>query len=268
ALAVARELELVRNGELRVVDATQLGRASDDGVRDLAREVTVFARVSPAHKYQIVRALQAQGEVVAMTGDGINDAPALKAADIGVAMVARGTQVARDLADVVLLDDNFGSIIGAVEQGRTIYANVGKALRFLLATNLSEVLVTVGALALGIARPLSAIQLLWINLLSDVVPALALSVEPPEPDVMTRPPRDPAAPLLSGRTLRGIGADGVLLSAVTLGTYGLALARHGAGLPATSVAFATLTSGQLLYALTCRPEARPGLADLRRSPPL
>ncbi len=268
ALAVARELDLVRNGQMRVVEASQLGGASEAAVRNFARDVAVFARVSPAHKYQIVRALQAEGEIVAMTGDGINDAPALKAADIGVAMGARGTQVARDLADVVLLDDNFGSIVGAVEQGRTIHANVGKALRFLLATNFSEILVTIGALALGIARPLTAIQLLWINLLSDVVPALALAVEPAEPDIMARPPRDPAAPVLSGDALLRIAGDGALLSATTLGAYGAALARHGAGPQAASVAFATLASGQLLYALTCRSEHRPAVTGLHRSPAL
>jgi Ca2+-transporting ATPase len=268
ALAVARELALVQNGQMRVLEASELGDASAATLRGLARDVAVFARVSPAHKYQIVRALQAEGEVVAMTGDGLNDAPALKAADIGVAMGARGTQIARDLADVVLLDDDFGSIVGAVEQGRTIYANVGKALRFLLATNFSEILVTVGALALGIARPLTAIQLLWINLLSDVLPALALSVEPAEPDVMARPPRDPAAPILSRDALLRIAGDGALLSAATLGTYGAALARHGAGPQAASVAFATLASGQLLYALTCRSEHGPGVTGLHRSPAL
>src|SRR5207245_4891053 len=131
----------------------------------------VFARVTPEHKYEIVRALQAAGEVVAMTGDGINDAAALRAAAIGVAMGERGTDVARDVADVVLLDDDFGSIVDALAQGRTIRDNITRALQFLLATNFSEILVTLGALAVGVGRPLSATQFLWINLLSDVCPA-------------------------------------------------------------------------------------------------
>ncbi len=195
----------------------------------LVAEVDVFARVSPAHKHQIVRALQAGGHVVAMTGDGINDAAALRAADIGVAMGARGTDVARDVADVVLMDDDFASIVRAVEQGRTIHANISKALRFLLSTNFSEILVTLGALALGAARPMSAIQYLWINLLSDVFPALALAVEPPDHDVMDRPPLDPHEPILTRARLAEIGGDAAILSAATLGVYGLAVARYGAG---------------------------------------
>jgi Ca2+-transporting ATPase len=268
ALAVARELDLVRDGQLRVLEPAQLLQADARALRGFAQEATVFARVSPAHKYQIVRTLQADGEIVAMTGDGINDAPALKAADIGVAMGARGTEVARELADVVLLDDNFGSIVGAVEQGRTIHTNVRKALRFLLSTNFSEILMTLGALALGFARPLTAIQLLWINLLSDVAPALALSVEPPDPDVMRRPPRNPAEPMLSRRALIETAGEGALIAATALGAYGIALARSGAGGPASTVAFSTLTAAQLLHALECRSETRSGLSGLRGSPAL
>jgi Ca2+-transporting ATPase len=251
AAAIYRELGL-GNDTPHVFDASHVDELSPEKLGMLVREVDVFARVSPADKYRIVRALQARGEVVAMTGDGINDAAALRAADIGVAMGARGTDVARDVADVVLLTDDFDGIVAAVAQGRTIHTNIGKSLRFLLATNGSEILVTLGALAVGIPRPMSAIQFLWINLLSDVAPALALAVEPPEPDVMSRAPRDPATALLSRSTLLGIGADAGVLAATTLGVHALALARYGAGARATTMAFSTLTSAQLLHALTYR----------------
>src|SRR5499433_3559283 len=236
----------------RVIEAAELSRLDPAALAAMAAEVDVFARVSPAHKYQIVRALQAGGHVVAMTGDGINDAAALRAADIGVAMGARGTDVARDVADVVLMDDDFASIVRAVEQGRTIHANISKALRFLLSTNFSEILVTLGALALGVARPMSAIQYLWINLLTDVVPALALAMEPPEPDVMNRPPLDPREPILTRASLAEIGGDAAVLSAATLGVHGLAVARHGAGPQASTIAFCTLTAAQLVHALSYR----------------
>jgi len=252
--------------QVRVLEASRLVGITPDILKGLARQVDVFARVSPTHKYQIVQALQAGGEVVAMTGDGVNDAPALKGSDIGVAMGARGTELARDLADVVLLDDNFSSIVGAVEQGRTIYANIRKALKFLLATNFSEIIVTVAAMALGVARPMSALQFLWINLLTDVFPALALSFEPAEPQVMEQPPRNPADPILSRQTLTGMAADAGLISAVTLGAYGLAVSRYGVGAPATTVAFSTLTSAQLCYAITCRSEHRSGFSGLDRNP--
>jgi Ca2+-transporting ATPase len=252
ASAIYRDFDPMGRRSPRVIEAAQLSGLDPATLVAVAAEVDVFARVSPAHKHQIVRALQAGGHVVAMTGDGINDAAALRAADIGVAMGARGTDIARDVADVVLMDDDFGSIVQAVEQGRTIHANISKALRFLLSTNFSEILVTLGALALGAARPMSAIQYLWINLLSDVFPALALAMEPPEPDVMDRPPLDPREPILTRARLVEIGGDAAILSAATLGVHGLAVARYGAGPHATTIAFCTLTAAQLVHALNYR----------------
>jgi Ca2+-transporting ATPase len=263
AAAIYRELRL-GNGAPRVFDGSHVEELGVDTLATLVGRVDVFARVSPADKYRIVRALQAAGEVVAMTGDGINDAAALRAADVGVAMGARGTDVARDVADVVLMTDDFDGVVAAIAQGRTIHANISKSLRFLLATNFSEILVTLAALAVGIPRPMSAIQFLWINLLSDVAPALALAVEPPESRVMSRPPRDPAAPLLSRPTLLGIGGDAAMLAATALGAHAVALGRHGAGSRATTLAFSTLTSAQLLHALTYRSRGRPEAAGARR----
>jgi P-type Ca2+ transporter type 2C len=158
------------------------------------------------------------------------------------------------------------SLVGAIEQGRTTHTNIRKALNFLLATNLSEILVTISAIALGVARPLSAVQLLWINLLSDVVPALALAVEPPERDVMLQEPRERDESILSGRALLGVSRDAALLAAAALASYGIAAARHGLGAQASTVAFATLTTSQLLHALSCRSETRSGLADLGQNP--
>ena len=239
-------------GSARICDASHLSDVGAEELRTLVRDVDVFARVSPRDKYRIVRALRAGGEVVAMTGDGINDAAALRAADVGVAMGERGTDVARDVADVVLVGDDFGGIVAAIEQGRTIHTNIGKSLRFLLATNVSEILVTLGGLAVGIPRPMSAMQFLWINLLSDVAPALALAVEPAEAGVMSEPPRDPSAPMLSRAALVEIGRDASILAGTTLAAHAVGLARYGAGPRATSVAFSTLTASQLVHALTYR----------------
>jgi Ca2+-transporting ATPase len=264
AAAIYRELRL-GNGAPHVFDASRVGELRPDKLAKLVHEVDVFARVSPADKYRIVRALQAGGEVVAMTGDGINDAAALRAADIGVAMGARGTDVARDVADVVLMTDDFDAIVAAIAQGRTIHANIGKSLRFLLATNFSEIAVTLAALAVGIPRPMSAIQFLWINLLSDVAPALALAVEPAEPDVMSRPPRDPAAPMLSRPALLAVAGDAGMLAATTLGVHAVAVGRYGAGARATTLAFSTLTGAQLLHALTYRSRGRHDAAGSARS---
>lgn len=260
AAAIARELGL----GTRVVEASELANADAQRWIELAAGADVFARVSPSHKYQIVRALQAAGHVVAMTGDGINDAAALRAADIGIAMGARGTDLARDVADVVLLEDDFGALVRAVAQGRAIQTNVSRSLRFLLSTNLSEILATLGALAIGMPRPVSAIQLLWINLLSDVAPALALAVEPADRSAMDHPPRDPAAPMLSREVLGEVTADAGLLTAAALGAQAIGLARHGAGPHAATLAFSTLTTAQLVHAWRYRAAAT---GDGRAAPP-
>jgi Ca2+-transporting ATPase len=253
AAAIAVELGLGAH----VVEASALAGADARRLAELVGEADVFARVSPAHKYQIVRALQAAGHVVAMTGDGINDAAALRAADVGIAMGARGTDLARDVADVVLLQDDFGALLGAIAQGRAIHDNVGRSVRFLLATNTSEILTTLGALAVGLPRPLSAIQLLWINMLSDVAPALALAVEPADRAVMDRPPRHPAAPLLTRGDLGAIAADGALLTAMALGAQALGGAR-GPASRGTTLAFSTLTAAQLAHTLRYRGAAGDG----------
>ncbi len=269
AVAIARELGLGHEGEVRVAEASALAALNGgDELLALVREVDVFARVSPAHKYKIVQALQAGGDVVAMTGDGINDAAALRAAVIGVAMGERGTDVARDVADVVLLKDDFSAVVDAIEQGRTIRDNVERSVRYLLATNFSEILVTLAALALGGPRPFSAIQLLWINLLSDVFPALALAVEPPGPDVMSRPPRPPDAPILSRDALGHIARDASVLAATAIGARAVALARYGPGPQAGTVGFCALTAAQLVHAFNCQASADAGVVGVASSPRL
>jgi Ca2+-transporting ATPase len=268
AVAVGRELGLLRDGQVRVLEAGELARLDATALRGVVREVDVFARVAPAQKYDIVRALQASGDVVAMTGDGVNDGPALKTADIGVAMGERGTEMARELADVVLMDDDFGSIVAAVENGRTLRANLQKALRFLLATNLAEVLVTFCATLGGGVQPLSALHLLWINLVSDVVPALALGMEPAEAGVMQQAPPVPGAPLLSRNDFATTTFDAGVMAAVTLGAFGLTWRRAGDAARASTVAFSTLSTGQLLYALACRSGTQPGLYRLGDNPML
>jgi Ca2+-transporting ATPase len=263
AATVAQEAELCSRERPRVLDVSRQGAEDLDS---LVRQVDVFARVSPSQKHQIVRALQQAGEVVAMAGDGINDAPALRAADIGIAVGIGGTAVARDVADVLLVDDNFASLLRAIAHGRTARANTKKAVRFLLSTNLSEIVFTLAAITGGIARPLTPIQFLWMNLLSDVLPALALAAEAPEPAVMEAPAARGDASVLSSTALHRIGVDGVVLSAGTLSSYAMALARHGIGSRSSSVAFTTLAAAQPLYALACRSESQPGWQGLGENP--
>ena len=230
AYAIGKELNLSRDEELQILDSTHIDQMDPEVLQALAEKVHVFARVSPSHKLQIVQAMQKKGKVVAMTGDGINDGPALKVADIGVAMGHTGTDVAREVADVVLEDDNLETMVIAVCQGRTIYNNIRKSLHFLLSTNISEIMVVFAATAGGLGQPLNTMQLLWINLISDIFPGLALAQEAPEPDVLTYPPRSPEEPIIRKKDFERIFLESAVLSAGTMGVYGYGLARYGQGL--------------------------------------
>lgn len=256
AVSVARSLNLHGDKPLEVIDSTRLDKLEAELLRNLIRDVTVFARVSPAHKLRIVRALQDAGKVVAMIGDGINDAPALKAADVGIAMGKRGTDVARSVADVVLEDDNLETLYTAIEQGRTIYANTLKSLRFLLATNLSEIQLMLAGVSLGGGEMLSPMQLLWINLLTDIFPGLALSLEAPEEDVMSLPPRKPDIPILDWPRGRRLVRESLVLTCGALGVYGYSYLRYGPGPQTEGLVFQALTLAQLLHALSCRSETQ------------
>jgi Ca2+-transporting ATPase len=256
AEAIGRRLGLSNGQPLQILDSRALERLDPALLSGLARNVHVFARVSPAHKLQIVQALQRAGRVVAMTGDGINDGPALKAADIGVALGAGGTEVARQVSDVVIEDDNLETLITAVRHGRGIYANIRKTIHFLLATNFSEIEVMLVGIALGLGQPLTPMQLLWINLLSDIFPGLALSMERADPGLMAQGPRDPAEPVVGRRDLGRMARESAVITAAAMGAYGFGRWRYGAGAQAGSLAFNTLTSAQLLHAYACRSDRR------------
>ncbi|MCX7892488.1 MAG: cation-transporting P-type ATPase [Burkholderiales bacterium] len=274
AFAIARELDLGDGGEIRVLEAGQIKGVDPKVLAAIAANPHVFARVSPVDKLEIVRALQADGHIVAMTGDGINDGPALKAADVGVAMGAGGTDVAREVADIVLATDDLDGVIEAVRLGRATYANIRKVLRFLVSTNSAETMVMLGAAIAGWPEPLKPMQLLWLNLVTDVLPGLALGLEPPEPDVLEEPPHDPRAPILAARDFRRLLLEGSVLGGATLAAF---LAEGGARGPhqatptpspsrASTVAFHGLTLSQLAHAVVCRSEHHGILEELTRPP--
>lgn len=252
ALAIGREMGLVTGGGTGVLTGVELEAMSDERLREVVRDVDVYARTSPEHKVRIVRALQHHGEVVSMTGDGVNDAPALTQADVGVAMGIKGTEATKEAADVVLGDDNFATIEAAVEEGRRIYDNVRKSVLFLLPTNGAQSLVILLAVVLGLTLPLEPVQALWINMVTAVTLSLSLANERAEPGLMRRPPRDPRAPLLSRAFLGRILLVSVLIGGVTMALFYYELER---GVPvdeARTTAVTMLALAQFAYLLNCR----------------
>ena len=217
AEAVARELGLLRNG--KVIRGTELEAMSDDELERSVQEIDVYARVSPAHKLRVVSAFQKNGQIVAMTGDGVNDAPALKKADIGIAMGIAGTDVSREAAAMTLIDDNFASIVAAVEEGRVIFGNIKKYLMYLLSSNIGEIGLMVGASVAGLPMPLTAVQILTVNLATDGLPALALAVDPPEPGLMQRRPRSPHSGIFTRSVVTLMVVGGVWSAIVNLGLF-------------------------------------------------
>ena len=256
AYAVASKLNLAGDGPLRILDSAELTSLDPNALQALALKVHVYSRVGPAHKLKLVQALQAAGRTVAMTGDGINDGPALKASNLGIALGQSGTDVAREVADIILEEDNLEILIKALEEGRTTYSNIKKSVHFFLSTNLTEIEVMFAAMALGIGFPLNVMQLLWINIISDIFPGLALAREKPASDLMNIPPRAPGEPLFSGNDFKQMLIESSIITTSSLAAYGYGLLRYGAGARAGSLAFQSLTFAQLLHAFSCRSDHR------------
>ena len=255
ARAIAGEIGLLRK-DAQVRAGAELDDMDDAALMAAVEHTDVFARVSPTHKVRIVEAFRARGQVVAMTGDGVNDAPALKRADIGVAMGITGTDVSKETADMVLTDDNYVSIVSAVEQGRIIYSNIRKFVFYLLSCNVAEVAIIFLATLAGLPAPLTAIQLLWLNLLTDGAPALALGLEKGDPDIMQQPPRPTAEPIINRIMIIRIAVMTVALTAVVLTAFSIGLSRNDRAL-AQTLAFVTLALAELPIAFTTRSERYP-----------
>ncbi|MBI1887764.1 MAG: cation-transporting P-type ATPase [Nitrosomonadales bacterium] len=249
ACAIGARFGLAADGALTGAEIERMDLAA---LRVAVAGADIFARASPEHKLSLVQALQANGEVVAMTGDGVNDAPALKRADVGVAMGRKGTEAAKEAAEMVLADDNFASISAAVEEGRTVYDNLKKSIVFILPTNGGEAMVIVAAILLGITLPITPVQILWVNMVTAVTLSLALAFEPPEAGVMRRPPRDPAEPLLSRFLLWRVFFVSCLMVVGALGFF-LWEQAHGASIEAArTAAVNALVAGEIFYLFNCR----------------
>lgn len=266
ARAIASELYLNGDGEISALHSDDLINSDAVKLASLAQSVNVFARVSPEDKLRIVEALQQAGEIVAVTGDGVNDAPALKRADIGIAMGLRGTEVAKEAADIVLTDDNFSTLVKAVEGGRAIYANIIKFVQMMFSHNLAEIIVIFIPIAAGLPLPLLPLQILWINLVTDIFPALALAVEPPSPDVMNRRPLAAHENLLSAPFLFLISWQGAMLAAITLAAYFWALQNYGAGAHAQTVVLFSIVGVQLGHLYNCRSRTRSAFVGFFSNP--
>lgn len=255
ALAIAKELGIAER-EDQAMQGSDLNNKSEEEIREIVKTKRIFARVSPQNKVQLVNALQANGNIVAMTGDGVNDAPAIKNADIGISMGITGTDVAKDTADMILVDDNFATIVNAVEEGRVIFSNIKKFVSFLLSCNIAEVAIVFLSILFGLPSPLTPIQLLWLNLVTDAFPALALGVEPAEADIMERDPRDPHDSILAGETGKGIIFQSIAITISVLAAYiiGLKYIFPNNIEGAHTMVFATLITSELLRAFSVRSE--------------
>ena len=263
ARAIGIEMGLGTADALKVITGAEIEAASDEELQRIAHDCDLFARTSPEHKLRLVKALQARGEVVAMTGDGVNDAPALKRADVGVAMGIKGTEATKEAAEIVLADDNFSTIERAVEEGRTIYDNLRKAILFILPTNGAQGFVMLAAVVLGLTLPLTPVQILWVNMVVAVTLALALAFEPAEPGVMQRPPRRPGAPIMDGAMLWRVGFVSLLIGGATIVSFEYSLAQGMELQAARTMAVNTLVVAQAWYLFNSRFLTASSLAPAR-----
>ncbi|HEX2954264.1 MAG TPA: cation-translocating P-type ATPase [Bacillota bacterium] len=254
AKAVAEEIGLLQKG--RIITGNELEMMDNAALTKVVGQADVYARVSPNHKLLLVRALKRRGEIVAMTGDGVNDAPAVKEASIGVAMGMTGTDVTKEASSMVITDDNFASIVAAVEEGRGIYENIRKFIRYLLGCNIGEVLTMFGASLLGLPLPLTPLQILWTNLVTDGLPAVALSMDPPDSGLMRLPPRSPREGIFGRGLGKRVLLQGIVIGGITLGIFALTLSLSHDLLMARTAAFASLVFSQLTYVFVCRSERR------------
>ncbi|MDE6087579.1 MAG: cation-translocating P-type ATPase [Oscillospiraceae bacterium] len=252
AAAIARKAGLLRGGE--VITGDELDLLTDTQLDQRLPKIAVFARVNPSHKLRLVRAFQRTGNIVTMTGDGVNDAPAIKEADVGVAMGMTGTDVAKQAADVILMDDNLATLVSAVEQGRAIYSNIRKFVRYLLSCNIGEVITMFLGILMGMPVVLLPVQLLLVNLATDGLPAIALGLEPPEKDIMKRPPRKPDESFFAGGLLSKITWRGIMIGLCTLGSFSTALRFGGTLTEARTCALFTLVVSQLIHVFECKSE--------------
>ncbi|MEG0692617.1 MAG: cation-translocating P-type ATPase, partial [Oscillospiraceae bacterium] len=249
ATAIAKQIGIFREGDIAVT-GVELQKFTDQELNEKLENISVYARVSPEHKIRIVNAWQGKGHIVSMTGDGVNDAPALKKANIGIAMGITGTEVSKDAAAMILTDDNFATIIKAVENGRNVYANIKNSIKFLLSGNTAGILCVLFTSLLGLPVPFVPVHLLFINLLTDSLPAIAIGVEPSNSDVLSDKPRDPKDGILSKDFLLRIGVEGSIIAVFTIIAYYMGLATSPA--LASSMAFATLTLARLFHGFNCR----------------